>query len=61
MIAGFALVAWPAQWDNSGIMTFIVNQQGKIFERNLGPKTAKIAGAMTAFDPDPAWQLTREP
>jgi hypothetical protein len=42
-------------------MTFIVNQQGKIFERNLGPKTAKIAGAMTAFDPDPAWQLTREP
>ncbi|MGP8198973.1 MAG: DUF2950 domain-containing protein [Limisphaerales bacterium] len=61
MLAGFALVAWPAQWDNSGIMTFIVNQQGKIYERNLGPKTAKLAGAMTAFDPDPAWQLTREP
>jgi hypothetical protein len=61
MIAGFALVAWPAQWDNSGIMTFIVNQQGKIYEKNLGPKTAKLAGAMTAFDPDPAWQSTREP
>jgi hypothetical protein len=61
MIAGFALVAWPAQWGNSGIMTFIVNQEGRVYEKNLGPKTAKIAGAMTTYDPDPAWKPSREP
>jgi hypothetical protein len=61
MIAGFALVAWPAQWGNSGVMTFIVNQQGGVYEKCLGPKTAKVAGAMTTYDPDPTWKLTREP
>ena len=61
MIAGFALVAWPAQWGNSGIMTFIVNQQGQVHEKNLGPKTAAAVRAMTTYDPDPAWKLTVEP
>jgi hypothetical protein len=61
MIAGFALVAWPAQWGNSGIMTFMVNQQGRVYEKNLGPKTAKMAAAMTSYEPDPTWKLTREP
>jgi hypothetical protein len=55
MIAGFALVAWPAQWSNTGVMTFIVNQQGKVYQKNLGPKTAKIAAAMTTYDPDDTW------
>jgi Protein of unknown function (DUF2950) len=55
MIAGFALVAWPAEWGNTGVMTFIVNQQGKVYQKNLGPKTAKIAQGMTAFDPDDTW------
>jgi len=55
MIAGFALVAWPAEWGNTGVMTFIVNQQGRIYQKNLGPKTSKIAGAMTTYDPDDAW------
>ena len=55
MIAGFALVAWPAEWGNTGVMTFIVNQQGKVSQKNLGPKTAKIAGAMTTYDPDDTW------
>ncbi|MFZ1074660.1 MAG: DUF2950 domain-containing protein [Verrucomicrobiia bacterium] len=55
MIAGFALVAWPAEWGNTGVMTFIVNQQGKVYQKNLGPKTAKIAKAMTAYDPDNTW------
>jgi hypothetical protein len=55
MIAGFALVAWPAAWGNTGVMTFIVNQQGKIHQKNLGPKTAKIAKAMTTYDPDDSW------
>jgi hypothetical protein len=55
MIGGFALVAWPAEWGNTGIMTFIVNQQGKIYQKYLGSKTVKIAKAMTAYDPDDTW------
>jgi hypothetical protein len=55
MIAGFALVAWPAEWGNTGVMTFIVNQRGKIYQKNLGPKTASIAAAMPTYDPDPTW------
>jgi Protein of unknown function (DUF2950) len=55
MIAGFALVAWPAEWRNTGVMTFIVNQQGKIYQRNLGEKTAKLAAGMTSFDPGSEW------
>ncbi|MGH7969823.1 MAG: DUF2950 domain-containing protein [Limisphaerales bacterium] len=55
MIAGFALVAWPAQWGNTGVMTFVVNQQGKVFQKNLGPKTATLAEKMTAYDPDSSW------
>ncbi len=55
MIAGFGLVAWPAEWANTGVMTFIVNQQGKIYQCNLGKKTARLAAAMTCFDPDSKW------
>ena len=55
MIAGFALVAWPAEWGNTGVMTFVVNQQGKVHQKNLGPKTVKIARAMTTYDPDDTW------
>lgn len=55
MIAGCALVAWPAEWGNTGVMTFIVNQRGKVYQKNLGPKTASIAAAMTTYDPDPTW------
>ena len=55
MIAGFALVAWPAEWGNTGVMTFTVNQQGQIYQKNLGPKTVKLAKAMTAYDPDDTW------
>jgi len=55
MIAGFALVAWPAEWENTGVMTFIVNQQGKVYQKNLGPKTAKLAKAMTTYNPDGTW------
>jgi len=55
MIAGFGLVAWPAEWGNTGVMTFIVNQQGKIYQKDLGPKTAAIASAMTTYNPDSSW------
>jgi Protein of unknown function (DUF2950) len=61
MIAGFALVAYPAHWGQSGIMTFIVNQQGKVYQRNLDEKTAEIASAMTRYNPDGTWTLVQEP
>ena len=55
MIAGFALVAWPAEWGDTGVMTFVVNQQGKVWQKNLGPKTVKTARALTLYDPDDTW------
>ncbi len=60
MIAGFALVAYPATWGNSGVMTFVVNQEGRVYEKNFGPRTAEIAGAMTEYNPDPSWKLVRD-
>jgi hypothetical protein len=60
MIGGFALVAYPAQYGNSGVMTFLVNHQGTIYEKDLGPQTAAIAGGMTAFNPDNSWQRVSE-
>lgn len=60
MIDGFALGAWPAQWNESGVMTFIANQQGKVFQKNLGPQTATIASRMKAYEPDATWSLVRE-
>lgn len=59
MIAGFGLVAWPAEWSNTGVMTFIVNQQGKVYQRNLGKDTAKIVERMKEFDPDERWMVVR--
>ncbi|HZR82963.1 MAG TPA: DUF2950 domain-containing protein [Candidatus Binatia bacterium] len=55
MIGGFALVAYPAEWRSSGVMTFLVNHDGVVFQKDLGPDTAKIAKAMKAFDPDDTW------
>ena len=60
MVAGFALVAWPAEWGNSGVMSFIVNQDGKVYEANLGPKTGAVAVKMTAYDPDSNWKPVAE-
>jgi hypothetical protein len=56
MIGGFALVAYPAEYDNSGVMTFIVNQDGVVYEKDLGPNTATLAGNMSVFDPDSSWR-----
>jgi hypothetical protein len=58
MIGGFALVAWPAQYGESGIMTFMVNQQGRVYQRDLGPKTGRVASTMTAYDPNWRWSLS---
>jgi hypothetical protein len=60
MIGGFALVAWPAEYGRSGIMTFMVNQQGRVYEKDLGPNTGKLAPAMKRYDPDPSWQLSTD-
>ena len=48
----------PAEYGESGIMTFIVNQQGRVYQKDLGPKTGKLAPAMKAYDPDPSWELS---
>jgi hypothetical protein len=56
MIGGFALVAYPAEYRNSGVMTFIVNHAGDVFQKDLGPDTAKLAERMSAFNPDKTWQ-----
>jgi hypothetical protein len=60
LTGGFALVAYPEHWDQSGIMTFIVNQDGKIFQRNFGEKTSRIAGAMKEYNPDSGWTLVQD-
>ncbi len=60
MIGGFALVAWPAEYGVSGIKTFIVNQDGIVYEKDLGPATGTLAKAVTRFDPDKSWQVSPE-
>ena len=55
MIGGFALVAYPAEYGNSGIMTFIVNHDGVVFQKDLGPDTGKIARKIESFAPDQSW------
>ena len=59
MAHGFALVAWPAHYDNTGVMTFIVNQDGIVREKDLGPETDAVARAMTIYEPDPSWTFAR--
>ena len=56
MIGGFALVAYPAQYGSSGIMTFIVNHDGVVYEKDFGPDTAARAQSMTKFNPDKTWK-----
>jgi hypothetical protein len=55
MIGGFALVAYPARYGNSGVKTFLVNHQGVVYEKDLGPQTDRIASRMIAFSPDQTW------
>ncbi|HTP64438.1 MAG TPA: DUF2950 domain-containing protein [Geobacteraceae bacterium] len=60
MVAGFALVAYPARWGVSGVMTFIINQRGRVYQKNLGPKTGETAGRMKQYNPDLTWKLVAE-
>jgi len=58
MSGGFAFVAYPVEYRSSGVMTFIVDQSGTIYEKDLGPDTTKLAQAMTVYDPDSSWHKT---
>ena len=60
MIGGFAFIAWPAQYGESGIMTFMVNQQGKIYQKDLGLNTTTLAKRIKAYDPDSTWTLSQD-
>ncbi len=60
MVGGFALVASPSNWGKSGVMTFIVNQQGKVYQKNLGPDTLKKVQDMDTYDPDETWTPVKE-
>ena len=59
MSGGFALVAWPAQYDATGVMTFIVNQDGSVREKDLGPGTDAAVKAMNRYDPDSSWEFAK--
>jgi hypothetical protein len=60
MIGGFALVAYPAEYRNSGVMTFLVSHAGTVFQKDLGPGTAKLAERMSSFNPDRTWQTVSD-
>lgn len=56
MTGGFAILAYPAEYGNSGVMSFLINQDGVVFEKNLGEHTTDVAKAIAAFDPDDGWK-----
>jgi hypothetical protein len=60
MIGGFGLVAYPAEYRNSGVKTFIVSHSGKVYEKDLGPRTDKLAEQMTAYNPDESWKEVKD-
>jgi len=59
MIGGFGLIASPAEYGNSGVMTFIVNHDGVVFEKDLGPETSKAVARIATFNPDPTWSKVK--
>jgi hypothetical protein len=59
MISGFALIAYPAQYGNTGIMSFIVNHDGKVYQKDLGPNTTDVASKIDSFDPDDTWTIVQ--
>ena len=56
MMGGFGLIAWPAEYGNSGVMTFLVNHDGTVYQKDLGKRTEFIAERTTLFDPDETWK-----
>jgi hypothetical protein len=60
MIAGFAMIAVPAQYGDTGVMTFIVSHQGKVYQKDLGKNTKTVAAAIHEYDPDASWKLVED-
>jgi hypothetical protein len=60
MIGGFALVGWPAVWGETGVMTFVVNQGGKVWRKNLGEKTSSVVGKLVEYNPDASWEVVED-
>jgi Protein of unknown function (DUF2950) len=60
MSGGFALIAYPARYGYSGVMTFIVNQSGVVYQKDLGPETSKLAGSLNEYNPDKSWKIVQE-
>lgn len=60
MSRGFALIAWPAEYGSSGVMSFMISHEGEVFEKDLGPDSGRQALTMNSFDPDSSWQLSQE-
>jgi hypothetical protein len=59
MVDGFALVAWPARYGDTGVMTFLIGSDGVVYQKDLGPDTDATAKAITAYDPNPSWEKAR--
>lgn len=59
-IGGFALIAWPAEYGKTDVMTFLVNHYGEVYEKDLGPETASIASKTEAYNPGDGWRVTTE-
>jgi hypothetical protein len=60
MILGFAVLAWPAKYGNSGVMTFMMGPDGVVYQKDLGDQTATLAPAITSFDPGDGWTKSKE-
>ena len=60
MIGGYAAVAWPAHYGVTGVQTFQVNNDGVVYQKDLGPDTAKIAAGMKSFNPNEGWTVTED-
>lgn len=61
MVSGYALVAWPLRYGDTGIMSFMVSHDGQLYEKDLGEQSATIAQAMTTFNPDSSWHKVSPP
>jgi len=60
LVHGYAVIAWPAKYGNSGIMTFMINHRGLVFEKDLGPETLQVVAEIDSYDPDPTWSPTED-
>jgi len=60
LTGGFALLAYPEHWDQSGVMTFMIDQDGKLYQRNLGPKTSRLAAKIKEYNPNDQWTLVQD-